>query len=452
MFKLESCYLPQIHKAYTNYNPNIESRNIFTNVIRSSYPIRNESNINSWRLFDPQSYHIIDSNNGDIVNIFGASTDFYVHTKNNLLVTSSDAKIKADNTSISLQNNKIFDIAPKEVFTSDLGYGGIKYQFCSLYCQLGYIWYDTDRRKMFRFDNGRLIDVNSAIEEVINRYEFEYCYINIDNASNRVFFCFKNDNDDSLTISLETLTGKYLSIYNFDYTIPAHTNNVVLFGNNQGYVYRYDSNNPAYYAMLTNINGDFPSYIDLQNQTEVCFDIIFNSEYTTPKVLDSITWAHEIIEPHVLDKDCIAQLLSNTDIDNKVNDLKGLKLVIYTDSTDSGLLSLEHSSLNDVANVNNPSGYKYPYYNKGVWNLNYFRNNITEELDDEELNKLSIKYNVNIERLKKLYKVLDKNNNPVYRSSDVRSLIYGKYIVIRFVFNSSEHIKFDNIIYNIKKY
>lgn len=465
LFKLESCYLPEIHKAYTNYNKNIKNIERFTNVIRCSYPIRNESTINSWRLFDPTNYYVIDNSNGDIVHIFGGGTSFFIHTKNNFLVTSSNAKITADNTTIHLQQNNIFDVEPTELFTSELGYGGIKYQDCQLFSQLGYIWYDTDRRKLFRYDNGGLIDMTSHIDEIIKKYNFEKCIINIDNESNRVFFCFDTGIEGEsqytgtkyLTLSLNMITNKWLSLHDFYFTRSVHTTSKALFSDINSY-FIYDRLGYMIYYTLEYIHDDMPKYIiniprRPFGRCGCAFDIIFNLEYTNPKVLDSISWAHEIIENHTLDKNHPAHLkLEVENVLTRYKDLDDAQLVVYSDSVDSGHLQLTHTILNDVANVNNPNAYKYPYYNKGVWNLSYFRNNITTEVTDEELETLAEQYGINVETLKKVYKVIDRNGEPVYRKSDLRSLIYGKYFVVRFIFFPNDILKFDNLVFNIQKY
>ena len=460
LFKLESCYIPEIHKALTNYNKNLQVSSTYTNLIRCSYPIRNESGINSWRIFDPTKYYVIDNSNGEIVHIFGAGSSFFVHTKNNLLVTSSDGKITADNSIIHLQENNVFDIPPVEIFTSELGYGGLKYQKCQLLSQFGYIWYDTDRRKLFRWDAGKLIDINSGIDEIIKKYQFEYCYINIDNNSNRIFFCFvKDSNTQIITIAYNTLHNKWLSIYDFKYDMSIHTANVVLFAIRDAYnIYSYGSSvTPCNYAMLQSVNSDLPSYIDSQSSSPTryfCFDVIFNNAYTIPKVLDSISWVHEIIQQHILNPNHPAEIrLEYDNIDTRVHDIDGLNLIVYSDAVDSGVLELQHDNLNDVANPSNPNAYKYPYFNKGVWNLSYFRNAIITPVTDTELNALVAKYGQDtVNKLKKAYKAIDRNGVPVYRSSDMRSLIYGKYIAVRFIFKTVKRVKFDNLEFNLQKY
>lgn len=461
LFKLESCYLFNSHKAYTNYNDKLRTPNVFTNVIRATYPIRNESVVNSWRLIDPFGYYVIDNANNEIINIFGASSSFFIHTKNNLLVTTSNAKLSADNTEINIVDNKIFDVEPKELFSSELGYGGLKHRVCHLYSQFGYIWYDTERYKLFRYDNSQLTDMTSGLDELIRKYRYEYCYINIDNDNNRMLFSFVRDNK-TLTMSYETLTGKWISIHDYVFDKSIHTANIALFTHSTKApieLYYYDSSQTkCYYRNLFELTPDLPYYSVSGNAYYCCFDIIFNANYMTPKVLDSISWAHEFIEPNTLDSNHPAELESLfKDIDDKLDDIKDLKMIVYSDSVDSGLLNLR-SFDSKPNNVTDAKSYQKAYYNKGVWNYNYFRNNNKAYLNPTELSALCQKYNIDEDspyfaKLKKVYKVTNRNGQDIYRSSDMNSLIYGKYIVVRFIFqNSSDKLKFDNLIFNLKEY
>lgn len=470
LFKLESCYYEKIYKSYDVYNKYLKIEPVFTNIIRTSYPIRNESGINSWRMLDLLNYYVIDNTNGEIVNMFGASASFYIHTKNNLLVTSSNAKIEANNTEININNNNIFDVDPKEVFTSDLGYGGIKYQECQLFSQFGYIWYDTERYKLLRYDNGQLIDINSGVDELLKKYRFEKCFINIDNENNRILFAFAEGNGDYVTLGYDTLGHKWLSLYDFTFNRSIHTANYAIFSiGNEVNLYKYSkSTTVCDYKSLARYNSDLPFYgtLRLGNYPLIkycCFDIIFNPNYTMPKVLDSISWIHEYIIRNTLNNNHPAELkIVNRTIANKIDDLNGLIIDVYSDSVDSGLLEVtppSGSKLNDVANPANPNAYKYPYYNKGVWDYSFFRNNITTPVTDTELAALAQAYGVNVNTLKNVYKITDKNGNqlyvdgnPAYTSSDLRSLIYGKYIAVRFIFKNTNKLKFDNLVVNIKKY
>ena len=85
-------------------------------------------------------------------------------------------------------------------------------------------------------------------------------------------------------------------------------------------------------------------------------------------------------------------------------------------------INLMGNTLHNIINVDNlpnqHNNYKYPWYDKGCWNLNYFRNYIER------------------------------------KESDNQSLIYGKYIVASFIFNNDtqKRIKLENVTFNLSKY
>ena len=135
----------------------------------------------------------------------------------------------------------------------------------------------------------------------------------------------------------------------------------------------------------------------------------------------------------------------------------GDSILIYTDICNSGYL--------DTANeehINKLEDYKKPYYDKGSWNLNYFRNRINKDVNEAELNSYtSILYYNKASRSTEEAKISINKLNAVYNydsdknkadASDNRSLIYGKYFVIRFVFNHYRRVKLETIDVNVNQY
>ena len=124
---------------------------------------------------------------------------------------------------------------------------------------------------------------------------------------------------------------------------------------------------------------------------------------------------------------------------------------IYSDICNTGLLDI-----NVGPKVNLMNNYKYPYYDSGIWNFNYFRNRIGTALTDSELQDISNKLDTNVAILKRgIITVTDSGGNIVYRYSDYRQLVYGRYFVIRFIFNpddNNKHIKFENVEVSIRRY
>ena len=101
----------------------------------------------------------------------------------------------------------------------------------------------------------------------------------------------------------------------------------------------------------------------------------------------------------------------------------GDKIKIYTNLCDSGDIDI------DVTEINNIEDYRRPHYDKGNWSFNYFRNLLNSPLEERD--------------------ILQHNG-----ISDNKSLIYGKYFVIRFVFNITDNIpiRFEQLTINAKRY
>lgn len=189
--------------------------------------------------------------------------------------------------------------------------------------------------------------------------------------------------------------------------------------------------------------------IDKHNDVVKCYvDIIFNSQYEVIKTLNNISY---ILNAIIDDNNIISipeQVLNK--------EYSGDEIIIYTDKTNSGILDLK------VDNINKFNDFKYPYLEKGRWQFNYFRNNITQKVTKKELENYVhyLRYNpttrtyyiekLSIDKLLKANNVDDNNQN--IDSSDNRSLIYGKYIVIRFIFDNNKRIKLETLDISLENY
>ena len=447
LFQLKSDYIENVYKSYIEYDENKTYIDKFTNGIRNSFPIRTESVENSWRIFDAEDYYLIDKKAGEITNIFAIGKYFFIHTRNTLLIASADAKLTADNTTISVTNHKLFDVAPSELFTSDLGFGGLKYRECQILSQYGYIWYDSDHHKIFRYDNNKLEDLTAAVEEFISTYEPTHCYFNIDNRTNRIFMCFmKAGYSGGFTFAYSTLTNKFISFMDFGFDKNLHTTNKVFFSRTGiASIYKYDNTNFGLYGML----GPLDRNLQPVTENEAVFDILINVGPEIPKTLESIRWIHNYLNADNIDNNNYAELLpaypmsKHTDRkypEDKIYDLANVYLRIFNNNVDTEELSLFNDKLNRASikrqgGSNYDDSYKYPHYEKGVWQFNYFR---------DVINKIN-----------DMYYSADGRDK-----SDIKSLIYGTYFVIRFIFKNSSNggatynkrLKFDSISFKINNY
>ena len=136
-------------------------------------------------------------------------------------------------------------------------------------------------------------------------------------------------------------------------------------------------------------------------------DILFTKQYETPQVIESISYVlNEIIENNNI---------YNPTEENLNRRYSGDLLNIYSDETKT-----ENLDININNKINELNNYKYPYWDKGKWNLNYFRNNVGTDT---------------------------KPTN-----SDNQSLIYGKYFIIRFIFDNKKRFKLETVEPSINVY
>lgn len=146
----------------------------------------------------------------------------------------------------------------------------------------------------------------------------------------------------------------------------------------------------------------------VSNTSKNFVDVIFASNYEVPKSIEAISYVlNFIINKFDINKPSEETLNRRYSGDN---------LIVYNDETSTGLLDI-NTDKNEINKLNN---YKYPYWDKGKWNLNYFRNTIAT------------------------------NTKPT--NSDKQSLIFGKYFVIRFIFNNDCKFKLETVEPIIKQY
>lgn len=187
-------------------------------------------------------------------------------------------------------------------------------------------------------------------------------------------------------------------------------------------------------------------------------DIIFSVDPESTKSLEAIQYVlDEIIKPFGtinLAEQVFARKYNN----NNNKRFSGDKLVLYSDETYSGELNI-----NDNGDVNKMNNYKLPTFQKGHWEFNYFRNELANKFTKEELQKVYTNIpitkadgtteivSITVEDLINSISTTNKNNINVFRS-DNRSLIYGKYIVARFIFNNDKRIKLQNVTFITNNY
>lgn len=287
---------------------------------------------------------------------------------------------------------------------------------------------------------------------------------------------FPNIESDGTLYTIYTKDG---SIPNIDNTIEKlteektilDTNNAIYYFRNV-FVYNDKKRNPTYsdsLRLVYNISGEGnPFYFDyekpsLESPSNICsyLDVIYNNDYNNSKSLESINYILNYFDNRY---SLNAKNIYNVAEDGLRRRYAGYYLDVYTDETQAINLKLSDGSNDTDENnrntFNHYDDYKFTKFDKGSWNFNYFRNGFNRgntELSETELVRACnyIYYNPSTKQ-NEVHVITEEDlkKSPLYKS-DNRSLIYGKYIVTRFIFNNDDaahRFKLENITFNIQPY
>lgn len=287
---------------------------------------------------------------------------------------------------------------------------------------------------------------------------------------------FPNIESDGTLYTIYTKDG---SIPNIDNTIEKltkektilDTNNAIYYFRNV-FVYNDKKRNPTYSDSLRFVynvseKGN-PFYFDyekpsLEYPSNICsyLDVIYNNDYNNSKSLESINYILNYFDNRY---SLNAKTIYNVAEDGLRRRYAGYYLDVYTDETQAINLKLSDGSNDTDENnrdtFNHYDDYKFAKFDKGSWNFNYFRNGFNRgntELSETELVRACnyIYYNPSTKQ-NEVHVITEEDlkKSPLYKS-DNRSLIYGKYIVTRFIFNNDDaahRFKLENITFNIQPY
>mgnify|MGYP006876221698 CR=1 FL=1 len=318
-----------------------------------------------------------------------------------------------------------------------------------------------------RRPNGEIVKkgiyINTRFSEIIKLNSVEFPNIN------------KDDGDGTL-YTIYTVDGSIPNINNTEAKLTQggdlHINkNCIAYFRNV-FVYSDKKRNPTYsdsVRFVYNISGEGnPFYFDyqkpsLESPSNICsyLDVIYNNDYNNSKSLESINYILNYFDNrYSLD----AKNIYNVAEDGLRRRYAGYYLDVYTDETQAINLKLSDGSNdtdeNNKDSFNHYDDYKFAKFDKGSWNFNYFRNGFNggnNELSKDELARACnyIYYNPSTKQ-NEVHTITEEDlkKSPLYKS-DNRSLIYGKYIVTRFIFNNydaAHRFKLENITFNIQQY
>lgn len=396
--ELKACYTAVPIETYTNYSTtNIDT---FPKTIYRSDTYSDENLNNAFREYQTDNYKNITENKGSVTNIVPISLNLLIHTEYSLFVFDRSPRLT------SLTKTDIpdtFDVQYQELLNKS--YGGLKDRRQSIITNFGYIWYDIVNDIIFRFDEGKINILSAPINTFLKQLQVNDVRFAFDSFRNRLIISLFTNIYGIITISYNFNTETFISAHDYYLTECFRTATKDYIFNDtksNNKLYIYDSYEFDYKELTDKSNTLFDNYTTNDKQDRY-IDLIYNSNYELPKVIESISYnLSNIINNFDLN------IIRNTVEENLNRKFSGDRLYVYTDETCTGKLNINcddgHNKLND---------YKYPYWDKGKWNFNYFRNTVA---------------------------TTTKPTN-----SDSQSVIYGKYFVIRFIFNNNRRFKLESV-------
>lgn len=380
-------------------NPDNRFTDRFDKTIRRSNTIQDESFNIRWRRFNQEDYKNIIENKGSITKLITFGNIFFVHTKHSMFEFNDTDTIKSNNGDIQLANIDIWDIKYRELLTSDLGYAGLKHSSHSIDGQFGYIFYDYDSNRFYRYDDGQF----KAIDEDIRCYSSLYGgahdvkFVDDKNNNRLLIYISKGDKDDVISYNYEH--NKFISrhSYRFDKGYNTKSNTYIVKGNN---VVQFDDSKFVTYDGLSG-NKDSNAYV----QT------ITNAGYYDMKFVEYIKY-----KLHQLDRKVQYNSINYWDspVEKPYHKYAADYITINSEYCSTGRMDVS------ITDYNTFDDYTKPYFRLGDWYLNLIRDGI-------------VKYN---------------NHS---QSAFDSSRIYGNWFAVKFEFNKGRYVEFENVEYKLSK-
>ena len=414
-------------KTFINYDTNKEYIDTYNKRVCRSNVIADESNENSWRVFPLEGYKDITENKGIITNIVGVGTTFLVHTEHSLFMFDRNNTLQTADKEVQLAMPDIFDVDYKEVFTSQLGICGLQDKDAHIVDQFGYIFYDNDAHRIYKFGQGKIDNIDLDIVQFLNKYKPYRIRFANDKESNRIlvnmyFHSALEEIPQEATLSFNYVINKWISFHDYVFDAAFNTKQMVYYLLN-----RYNDNINIYSHIY--IINDLFNYKDPHNSIQNIsynrfenvrvdrgtnifnsrIDIICNSSYEAIKYLESISYKlYKIKQDN--------KLYSPTPVEENKHPYSGHKLRVFNTEVDTQEMDIliDNSSDNNRLNYS-IMAYKKPWWELGNWNFNYLR---------------------------------DKKQGNV----KFPSRLYGNYFVVSFtIFDSLLRVEFESLDYQVTK-
>lgn len=440
IYELKSMYKDFMNKTFNSYDEDYKIE--FDNTIRVSNVLSDETFNNSVFKFDSTDYYNIPTDRGIIVSLFAIGNTIYAHTKGSLYKFDATQTISATNEDIKLQEAEPFEIGLSQVFDSQYGYGGIENKEAGCITFDSYFFYDSKSNHIFAYSGNNQIQlIDGSIYKFLTYYKPTICKTVHDIANKRILFEFTLPINEETSYPIITLSYNYksksfVSIHDITLNDCFTSINTVYSYNNNNFIKLFDTSD--YYIsqeLLFKPLNLYKLYGTASERSYLIFDdmtnpfgvsiILFPQQYLK-EILNSVSYIGNIIENDIKsnygrteDGFRYSYNVLNVCITKPENPVKSFN--ILTDICRSNIINY---TIDDTIRPNSLLDYKGFKYDKGTWNINYFRDN--------------------------------NNNSDIYKYNDVesdnKSLIYGKFFILNFSFITDKPIKFEEVFINSEKY
>ena len=422
-----------IKKTYVNYTNTTISE--FNKRIMRSNPIADESFENSWRTISPEAYKDITENKGNITNLVGLGTTLLVHTEHSIFMFDRDNTLQnGEGGAMQLAMPDIFDVDYKEVVASQYGACGLQDPEAWILDEFGYIFYDNDAHKIYKFASKKIDSIDGSIINFINRYKpFRLRFAN-DAEHNRLLVSMwyssikpreeqeiPNNDYSNIVLSYNYKISKWISIHDYEFDFAFNTKQklyycLTSYTTNITNMYVINSSNIKHNNSNNILRISYNRYMAQNNYKEPSISIMVNDSYEIMKTIEFLTW--KLYKIRKINTDDLDAAFKDTSREFIKTPYSGAKIRIYNDTIDTGYIDIKtYAEVNDqIIDKRNLSvmNYKKPWWELGNWNFNYLRD---------------------IRNSKKL----NANN---------RSRLYGNYFIIELILddnNTDECVEFETL-------
>lgn len=388
-------------KTYTNYNPNNWNITNYDNRIIQSDVINSESPINNWRKFNVTEYKDINDNKGKITNLVGIGDLFIVHTEHSMFILDVNNYLVAVNKTVKTEDKELLEINHKEVFTSQVGFGGLQDPNAWIVGTFGYIWYNDDTNRFMRYDNSKFDFIDKNIINWLTKTKPTNVRFADDKINNRIIISFDVNN------IVDNVTTTFRACISYNYNINAF---ISIHGDDENKIWfddAYGTKNKLYLlkdSKLNNISNN------ISNSCKI--SVIVNTEYDIIKYLEFISYKLFTIDNTKVS----VNIYDYSPVEGKSHVYSGDYLTIYNDLINTNKLDISNTEDN-VFNSELNSNWKKPYFHLGNWNINYLIDTKNEKI----------------------------NKDYPHLPTDVNSRLYGNYFIIEFEFNTDKQFEFEEL-------